>query len=97
MFTGMVALWFAASCLCRWLLAQARPVRGRAHQRLGYRLCGVWGSAQEFAVQEFVGGTVNLIDALLAFVVACSELSGSLRSGAAPTPSGKSGRPNPTH
>ena len=97
-FTGVVALWFAVALLVRagYLpkLAQFAVLRINASV---IAILVLGGAIQAFAVQEFVGGTVNLIVALLAFVVARSELPASPRSGGPPTPSGKPGRPNPTH
>jgi hypothetical protein len=97
-FTGVVALWFAVVLLVRVgslpKLAQLAIVRINASV-ISVLVLG--GAIQAYAVQEFVGGTVNLIVALLAFVVARSELPASPRSGAPPTPSGKPGRPAPTH
>ena len=54
-----------------------------------------FGAQTDF--QRFVDGPVNLIVALLAFVVARSELPVSPRSGAVPKPSGKPGPPTPAH
>lgn len=96
--TAVVALWFAVALLVRvgYLpkLAQFAVVRINASV---ISILVLGGAIQAFAVQEFVGGTVNLIVALLAFVVARSALPDSPRSGAPPAPSGKPGRPNPTH
>jgi hypothetical protein len=99
---GVVALWFAVVLFVRvgYLpkLAQFAVARINAWVIAAVAL---GGAIQDFAAQtdfeRFVSGPLNLIVALLAFVVARSELPGSLRSGAAPTPSGKPGRPNPTH
>ena len=55
------------------------------------------GAIQKFAAQDFVGGPINLIIALLAFVVARSEALASPTNRAAPTPGGKPGPPNPAH
>lgn len=59
------------------------------------------GALQNFAGQTnadwFVEGSLDLIVALLAFVVARSERPVSPKSGAAPTRSGKLGRPTAAH
>jgi hypothetical protein len=97
-FWGVVALWFAVILLVRvgyWpKLAQFAVVRINAWV-IAVLVLG--GAIQAFAAQDFVGGTVNLIIALLVFVVALSELPESLRNGATPTPSGLPGAPTPTH
>jgi hypothetical protein len=97
-FSGVVALWFAVILLVRvgyWpKLAQFAVVRINAPVIAVLMLAG---AIQAFAVRDFVLGPVDLIIALLAFVVARSELPESLRNGAPPTPSGKPGPPTPTH
>ncbi|MGZ6565237.1 MAG: DUF3995 domain-containing protein [Solirubrobacteraceae bacterium] len=56
---------------------------------------GELGAHTDF--ERFANGSVLLIIALLAFVVARSELPTSPGSGAAPTPSRKPGPPTPAH
>jgi hypothetical protein len=62
---------------------------------------GLGGAVAGFAGQMnaawYIAGPINLVLALLAFVVARSELPGSPTSGAAPTPSGTSGHPTSAH
>jgi hypothetical protein len=95
---GLVGLWFAGVLLIRvgyWpKLAQFAVARLNAWV-IAVLVLG--GAIQEFAVQEFVGGTINLIVALLAFVVARSEAPASPTGAAAPTPGGKPGPPTPAH
>ena len=55
------------------------------------------GALQRFAATYYVDGAINLIIALLAFVVVLSERPASPTSGAAPTPSGKLDRPTSAH
>lgn len=55
------------------------------------------GAVAQFAAGGFAAGTINLIVALLAFVVARSDQPASPTSGAAPTPSGKPGPAARTH
>lgn len=55
----------------------------------------VGGFAGQMGAAWYIAGPVNLVIALLAFVVARSQLPGSPTSGAAPTPSGKPGSPTP--
>ncbi len=101
-FIGVVALWFAVVLLVRvgyWpKLAQFAVARINAW---AIAAVGFGGAVASFAgptdFDRFVSGPINLIVALLAFVVARSELPGSPTSGAAPTPSGKPGPPHPTH
>jgi hypothetical protein len=97
-FSGAVALWFAVILLVRvgyWpKVAQFAVVRINAPV-VAILILG--GAIQAFAAQDFVLGPIDLIIALLAFVVARSELPESLRNGAAPAPSGKPGPPTPTH
>lgn len=57
----------------------------------------VGGFAGQMDAAWYIAGPVNLVIALLAFVVARSEFPGSPVSGAAPTPSGKPGFPTPSH
>ena len=57
----------------------------------------VGGFAGQMDAAWYIAGPINLIIALLAFVVAGSELPGSPTSGAAPTPRGKPGPPTPAH
>ena len=97
-FFGLVGIWLAGVLLIRvgyWpRLAQFAVARLNAWV-IAVLVLG--GAIQALAAQEFVAGTVNLIVALLAFVVARSELPESLVNRAAPPPSSKPGRPIPTH
>jgi hypothetical protein len=102
-FFGLVGLWFAAVLLIRvgyWpKLARFAVARLNAWV-IAVLVLG--GAIQTFAAQEFVAGTVNLIVALLAFVVARSELPDSLRNRGGTRSrwwetSSKPGPPTPTH
>lgn len=57
----------------------------------------VGGFAGKMDAAWYIAGPINLVIALLAFVVARSELPGSPTSGAAPTPSGTPGHPTSAH
>lgn len=60
-------------------------------------IVGLVGALQMFAATYYVDGAIDLIVALLAFVVVLSERPASPTSGAAPTPSRKPGPPTTAH
>ena len=99
---GLLALAAAAVLLVRvgyWRAHVSFEVGRRYAWWVAY--VGLGGAVGGFAGQMdaawYIAGPVNLILALLAFVVARSELPGSPTSRTAPTPSGKPGSPTPSH
>ena len=102
MLTGLLALAAAAVLLVRvgYWRAHVPFAVGRtgarwvAYAGLGGAVAGFGG---QMGADWYIAGPIKLIIALLAFVVARSELPGSPTSGAAPPPSGKPGSPTPAH
>jgi len=98
--TGLLALAAAAVLLVRvgyWrehvpFEVGRTGARWVAYASLGGAVLGFGGLMD---ADWYIAGPINLIIALLAFVVARSELPGSPMSGAAPTPSGKPGSTTP--
>jgi hypothetical protein len=60
-------------------------------------LVSLGGAVAQYAQRGFAAGTINLIVALLAFVVSRSDLPAPPASDATPTPRGTPGSPAPTH
>ena len=100
--TGVLALAAAAVLLVRvgyWREHVPFEVGRTGARWVAYASLGgaVLGFGGQIDAAWYIAGPINLIIALLAFVVARSELPGSPMSGAAPRPSGTPGSTTPAH
>jgi hypothetical protein len=99
---GAVIIGFLALAVAGVLLLRVGYWRGHVPPATVWMtktaaLVSLGGAVAQYANRSFAGGTINLIVALLAFVVSRSDLPTSPTSGAAPTPSGKPGPAARTH
>ena len=94
---GLVAGAGAGVVLARvgYWRGHAPPAIVRLAWTLGFVALG--GALAQFSAGGFLAGTINLVVALLAFVVARSDLPAPAAGGAASPPRGLPRPPSPTH